>query len=67
MCRLQCVLYSVKDGQRDAVRALLLAGASPGLTNLSGLTSIQLADSPQILQVSSAPASSPPTPPPDLL
>ena len=61
------VQCAVQDGQRDAVRALLLAGASPGLSNLSGLTSLQLADSPEILQVSPVPSSSPPSPPPDFL
>jgi len=36
-------------GQRDAVRALLLAGADPGLKNSSGETPIQMAG-PQICQ-----------------
>ena len=41
---------AVETGQRDAVRALLIAGANPGLTNARGETALQLATSPQVLQ-----------------
>ena len=43
--------YAVQANLRDAIRAIMLAGADPGLRNQSNQTVIEMVESPEVLQL----------------